>query len=74
MMKKSLGPGLLRNGDETPLSSSRAPSPIPVRIAPPIQRFLECSEEDLRVSEVRELLREYRRVVEGMRVMGGFQE
>jgi len=73
MTKNSLVPTVLRNGDGTPLSS-RVPSPVPVRIAPPVQRFLECSEEDLRVSEVRELLREYRRVVEGMRALGGFQE
>ena len=73
MVKTSLGPAMLRNGNETP-SSSRVPSPVPVRIAPPVQRFLECSEDDLRVSEIRDLLREYRRVVEGMRALGGFQE
>ena len=73
MAKDSLIPAIQRNGNETP-SSSRAPSPIPVRIAPPVQRFLECSEDDLRVSEIRDLLREYRRVVEGMRTLGGFQE
>lgn len=54
--------------------SSRAPSPVPMRIAPPVERFLECSEEDLRLSEIRDLLRDYRRVVEGMRALGGFQE
>ena len=62
-----------KNGSETPLSS-RPPSPIPMRIAPPVQRFLECSEDDLRLSEVRDLLKEYRRVVEGMRALGGFEE
>ena len=73
MTKNSLVSTALRNGDGTPLSS-RVPSPVPMRIAPPVQRFLECSEEDLRVSEVRDLLREYRRVVEGMRALGGFHE
>lgn len=72
-VKNSLGPTVPRNGNETPLSS-RAPSPVPVRIAPPVQRFLECSEEDLRLSEIKDLLREYRRVVEGMRALDGFQE
>lgn len=71
--KASLVPVVLRNESETP-TSSRAPSPAPMRIAPPVQRFLECSEEDLRLSEIKDLLREYRRVVEGMRALGGFQE
>lgn len=35
---------------------------------------MECNADDLRVSEVRDLLSEYRRVVEGMRALGGFQE
>ncbi|KAH9004555.1 hypothetical protein EDB86DRAFT_1959670 [Lactarius hatsudake] len=61
------------NRVETPLSS-RAPSPIPLRIAPPNQRFLEAAADDLRLSEVKELLREYKRVVEGLRTMGGFEE
>jgi len=73
MTKNSLLPAALRNGNETPLSS-RAASPVLMQIAPPVQRFLECGEDDLRVSEVRDLLLEYRRVVEGMRVLGGFQE
>jgi hypothetical protein len=58
---------------ETPLTS-RSPSPVRVRLAPPNQRFLECSEDDLKMSEVRDLLREYRRMVEGVRAMGGFDE
>jgi len=64
------------NRFDTP-SSSRAASPSPspsLRIAPPNRRFLECTADDLRVSEVRELLREYRRVVEGVRLMGGFSD
>ncbi|KAI0313200.1 hypothetical protein OF83DRAFT_1065909 [Amylostereum chailletii] len=54
--------------------SSRAASPVSMRVAPPNKRFLECAEDDLRLSEVRELLREYKRVVEAMRAMGGFDE
>ncbi|KAH9479835.1 Vacuolar protein sorting-associated protein 9A [Psilocybe cubensis] len=54
--------------------SSRAASPIPLRLPPPKQRFLECNPDDLRLSEVGELLREYRRLVEGIRTVGGFDE
>jgi hypothetical protein len=72
-MTKDPLPAVLGNGNETG-SSSGVHSPVPVRIAPPVQRFLECSEEDLRLSEIRDLLREYRRVVEGMRALGGFQD
>lgn len=45
-----------------------------MRIAPPNQRFLEAAADDLRLSEVKELLREYKRIVEGLRTMGGFEE
>lgn len=55
-------------------ASSRAPSPISIRLPAPNKRFMECSEDDLRVSEVGELLREYRRLVEGVRAMGAFDE
>ncbi|PPQ92317.1 hypothetical protein CVT25_008523 [Psilocybe cyanescens] len=54
--------------------SSRAASPIPLRLPPPKQRFLDCTPDDLRLSEVGELLREYRRLVEGIRTVGGFEE
>jgi hypothetical protein len=64
-------PGL--NRGDTPLSS-RPTSPLFTRITPPNQRFLEATADDLRLSEVKELLREYKRVVEGMRAMGGFDE
>ena len=64
-------PGI--NRTDTPLSS-RPTSPVLLRIAPPNQRFLEAAVDDLRLSEVKELLREYKRVVEGMRAMGGFDE
>ncbi|KAG1730216.1 hypothetical protein EDB19DRAFT_2011974 [Suillus lakei] len=55
-------------------ASSRAPSPISIRLPAPNKRFMECAEDDLRVSEVGELLREYRRLVEGVRAMGAFDE
>jgi hypothetical protein len=48
-------------------------SPIPrLQIPPPNLRFLECSVDDLRLSEVAELLADYRRVVAGMQALGGF--
>ncbi|KAG1722836.1 uncharacterized protein EDB91DRAFT_1174108 [Suillus paluster] len=55
-------------------ASSRAPSPISMRLPAPNKRFTECTEDDLKVSEVGELLREYKRLVEGVRAMGGFDE
>ncbi|KAG6888143.1 hypothetical protein C0992_009515 [Termitomyces sp. T32_za158] len=62
--------------------SSRPQSPEPqepqVRsslcLSPPIARFVECSAGDLRLSEVGELLRDYRRLVEGIRAVKGFDE
>ncbi|VDB84889.1 unnamed protein product [Peniophora sp. CBMAI 1063] len=65
-------PAAQPNRFDTPMSS-RAPSPS-LRIAPPNARFLECAEDDLRVGEVKELLREYRRVVEALRMVGGFSD
>ncbi|KAF8141862.1 hypothetical protein EV363DRAFT_35915 [Boletus edulis] len=44
------------------------------RLPPPHRRFMECTEQDIRVSEVGELLREYQRLVEAVRNAGGFQE
>lgn len=44
----------------------------PLSLAPPIQRFLVCSEDDLRLSEIRELLKDYRRLADGIRAAGGF--
>ncbi len=43
-------------------------------LAPPNQHFLESSAGDLKISEVKELLKEYRRLVEGVRSVGGFIE
>ncbi|KZT25192.1 hypothetical protein NEOLEDRAFT_1162873 [Neolentinus lepideus HHB14362 ss-1] len=59
---------------DTPVSSRpTSPGPGPGRLAPPKQRFMECAEDDLKLSEVAELLRDYRRLVEGIRAMGGFE-
>ncbi|KAI0675975.1 hypothetical protein C8Q78DRAFT_1066580 [Trametes maxima] len=58
---------------ESPVSS-RAQSPIAIRISPPNNRFLTCTEDDIKVSEVGELLREYKRLAEAVRAMGGFHE
>ncbi|KIP01084.1 hypothetical protein PHLGIDRAFT_123687 [Phlebiopsis gigantea 11061_1 CR5-6] len=62
-----------QNRFDTP-ASSRATSPVTIRISPPNQRFLECTEDDIKVSEVGELLREYKRMVEAVKVMGGFHQ
>ncbi|KAH8103910.1 hypothetical protein BXZ70DRAFT_923313 [Cristinia sonorae] len=61
------------DSSHTPLSS-RGGSPIAIRISPPNPRFLECTVDDLRVSEVGELLKEYKRLVEAVRAMGGFHD
>ncbi|KAF4569894.1 hypothetical protein EYR36_009696 [Pleurotus pulmonarius] len=45
-----------------------------LRLAPPNQRFLQCAEGDLKISEVGDLLREYRRLANGIRAVGGFEE
>lgn len=60
-------------GSHVPTSSGRQ-TPLPLRLAPPNPRFLECAEDDLKVSEVGELLREYRRLVEAVRAVGGFDD
>ena len=44
-----------------------------VRLAPPKQRFMECTADDLRLSEVGELLREYRRLAGAIHAAGGFE-
>jgi hypothetical protein len=51
------------------------PSCAPLaQLPPPNRRFLECTEQDIKVSEVGELLHEYRRLVEAVRSIGGFEE
>ena len=45
------------------------------RIAPLLtQRFLKCSVDDLKIGEVAELLKEYRQLVEDVRMIGVFLE
>ena len=41
---------------------------------PPNRRFLECAEQDIRVGEVGELLREYRRMAQALRSTGAFDD
>lgn len=67
----STGTSSAQNRFDTP-SSSRGASPVAIRISPPNPRFLECAADDLKVGEVGELLREYRRLAEAVRAMGGF--
>ncbi|KAI6139689.1 hypothetical protein BKA82DRAFT_998765 [Pisolithus tinctorius] len=55
-------------------SSTLGTSNVSLRLPPPNRRFMECEEGDLRVSEVGELLREYQRLVEAVRSIGGFEE
>jgi hypothetical protein len=60
-----------------PMSMSRPTTPQggAWRIAPlPTRRFLECSADDLKIGEVAELLKEYRRLVEDVRMVGEFLE
>jgi hypothetical protein len=45
-----------------------------LRLPPPNKRFVECHEDDLKISEVSELLREYKQLVESVRAVGGFDE
>ncbi|KXN87298.1 Vacuolar protein sorting-associated protein 9A [Leucoagaricus sp. SymC.cos] len=48
--------------------------PITAKLPPPKKRFMECTMDDLTIREVGELLMEYRRLVEGVRELGGFGE
>ncbi|KAJ7768683.1 hypothetical protein DFH07DRAFT_902521 [Mycena maculata] len=63
------------NRFDTPISS-RPSSPAVLggglRLLPPNPRFLDCAADDLRLAEVAELLRDYRRLVDGVRAVGGF--
>ncbi|KAJ7594616.1 hypothetical protein C8J56DRAFT_927206 [Mycena floridula] len=65
------------------LGTSRPVSPNPVpeekaiapslSLSPPNSRFLECAAGDLRISEVEQLLLDYRRLVEGIQQINGFR-
>ncbi|KAJ8516880.1 hypothetical protein ONZ45_g5866 [Pleurotus djamor] len=59
---------------ESPVYSG-PPSPAgSLRLAPPNERFMSCSDGDLKILEVAELLKDYRRLVNGIRAAGGFVE
>ena len=66
-------PAPLANRPDSPVSSLE-PSPVAIRIAPPNPRFLACTEDDIKVSEVGELLREYKRMAEAVKALGGFAD
>ena len=60
-----------------PVATSRPTTPQggAWRVAPPsTRRFLECSADDLKIGEVAESLRGCRRLVEDVRMAGGFLE
>ncbi|KAL0573221.1 hypothetical protein V5O48_008741 [Marasmius crinis-equi] len=72
-----LGANTPTNRFDNPVASSRpaSPAPLTLRLAPPKKRFLECtSADELRLKDVAELLTEYRRIVDGVRSVGGFVE
>ena len=48
--------------------------PTPPKIAPPKKRFLDCKAYDLRLSEINELLIEYKRVVDALYAFDGFED
>ncbi|KAG8733291.1 hypothetical protein FRC11_007406 [Ceratobasidium sp. 423] len=57
---------------EPPTFSLASSAPPRFQIPPANSRFLECSADDLRLSEVAELLADYKRIAAGMQAMGGF--
>jgi len=69
-------PSLSPSRPSSPLLVARMPSlsqsPNGNRLPVPNQRFMECNVEELKISEVAELLVEYRRLVEAVRNLGGF--
>lgn len=46
--------------------------PPPGTYPPPNPRFMECDEDDIKVSEVGELLQEYKRLVQAVKANGGY--
>ncbi|CAE6503642.1 unnamed protein product [Rhizoctonia solani] len=57
---------------DTPIFSPASSIAPRFQIPPPVTRFLECSADDLKLSEIAELLADYKRVSAGMHAMGGF--
>ncbi|ESK88219.1 vps9 domain protein [Moniliophthora roreri MCA 2997] len=69
------------NRSDSPVTSPALvtdPLPLPVpglRLAPPNKRLLECTDADeLWLKDVAELLNEYKRLAEGVRSVGGFDD
>ncbi|KAF9525927.1 hypothetical protein CPB83DRAFT_817737 [Crepidotus variabilis] len=68
-------PGRVKSPSSPTTSRPTSPAlPLQARFGPPKQRFIECTPDDLRLSEVGELLRDYRRLVEEIRAVNGFDE
>lgn len=53
---------------------SRPHTPVSLKIPPPNPRFATIAEDDLKISEIPELVRDYKRLVEAIRSIGGFDE
>ncbi|KAF8739059.1 VPS9 domain, partial [Rhizoctonia solani] len=80
-LRKSSPPPRRRTSLLVPGAPSTADAQVPspassiaprFQIPPPNTRFLECSVDDLKLSEVAELLAEYKRIATGMQAIGGF--
>lgn len=57
------------------IAASLPPKPEPAKIDKPIRRFMEIhSPGDLRLGEVLDLLRDYRRLAGALKDMGAFKE
>ncbi|KAF9440734.1 hypothetical protein P691DRAFT_780012 [Macrolepiota fuliginosa MF-IS2] len=85
---RAASPSLSRSPSPHPMPPIQAASPVPPptqlslgagnpmvqRLPPPNQRFMQCTVDELRMGEVAELLREYRRLVDGVRASGRFND
>lgn len=54
--------------------TSLAPPASSTRVLPPNTRFLECSADDLKLSEIPALLAEYKRMVDALKARDAFQD
>jgi hypothetical protein len=57
------------------IAAALPPKPAPPKIAPPSRRFMELQNPgDLKLGEVLDLLRDYRRLAEALKNMGAFEQ
>jgi hypothetical protein len=57
------------------IAAALPPKPEVVKIAPPVRRFMEMQNPgDLRIGDVLELLRDYRRLAGALKDMGALKE